>query len=1291
MAEKENLPPNPSPGSDPDQKPIGKTTGPESDDSILDFGIAAPVREGASGIIPLADLPDPQSSPSLVSWTEVIRQHRESAPAPVSDASAAPVQIDSTSDKDLLARIAEEEKAHEPIPTAESAERDTDKLGSVPMVGAEKTGSSVLLDRPVEEGSEQPRSGSAVRFDVGEPPDDAAGAMPSPWADAMIPEAIPVYDASIADQDLPMADVVGPTSEELEFIAALPGAGVSGSAVNFGGEHKSEDIEDIMEGPLVEEGPTTGRSSILDVLVDDDRLEEVGTGRGTSDIVDAAAGTSSGVLSDIDSGLRHAEEALLAAEDIPDAPMAEVEAWADSVDVPASAPAIDVDAERAAEPASAPAIDVDAERAAESVDLYAEGPLTQGITESGTLEMTEAQLEEANRKQQIVESSAIDLSSSPSTSMFDMNLGGSGTAEETVDMSLPESRGSSVQSSMIRPEDLSAQQLPAPPRGRGKAAPAEDEYPATPARGRRTREPAAPSQSRAPQEENELPAEAEAPRKAARSPRAEKAEAPRRRGGGLLLGAFLGILLAAGGIGSAWYLKQLPDPDSVFGDGAAKNKDSGANSDELAKAKKETEEAKKAANDMVVALSKQLKDAGIDDAKPEDGLKKALANKAEAESKWKDANTALDEAVKAKEAAGMEMMAVVEKVKPKKDQKVVDAIQDLLAGKTKAEEEQKKAETAIEAAVKQLKDAGIDDPKLDDGLKKVLAGKTDAETKVKNALAALDKAGVKDPDVTKALAMLITAKDNSDATAKGVRERLEKAKIVPANADQASLFKAVDEAITRGSADAVVKLAAEKKAAEDRAASLDVDLKKTQKEYEAISAKAKNDLAAQKSMYEAKLADVRTPAQVVDVWLPALADKEQSANPAAAIADADLVLKNNASSDADRAKALAVKALALRNQGKLTDARAAFADARKHPGFAKDQAWAKAVAGAADTLENPAAFVGITQPAAAATQQQLIERVESGLKLFDGDKYAKDRARLTAQRSLLKLDANDLAGAFADATEAVKSGAGADGQFALARVLEAQGKFTDAEPLYRDILKAQPEGSTLYRQASLGLARVLLQKIRPAAVPTSTSMLDPESFRGQMAFLLILVADPASAIPPDIQEALKLADALIAQKEFHGYIIRADALAKLGRYNDALAAYSTGIKALKVLPKEYDGVLDRILAQHPALQKPDPNVQPDPSRSLKHYAQGLEFYRAGQFGKAEEQFVAAIREWNKDARYMYYLGLSRLAQGQKKVADEDFKAGALLEMRGLPLPTAITQAFEPVQGNPRAALEVFRP
>jgi tetratricopeptide (TPR) repeat protein len=665
----------------------------------------------------------------------------------------------------------------------------------------------------------------------------------------------------------------------------------------------------------------------------------------------------------------------------------------------------------------------------------------------------------------------------------------------------------------------------------------------------------------------------------------------------------------------------------------------------------------------------------------------------------------LPEALAASLARGDEVLKVVaEKLMPKKDETPAAAIEAVVKAKQKAEDDKKAADGVIASVTKSVKDAGIDEPKVEEGVKKLAA----ADATLKSVASAVDKAGIKEPDAAKAVTGLLAEHD----TLKGVRDRLEKAKVLDANANAAVLLKSVDEAITRGSADAVVKLGTEKKAAEARVEKLTDELDKTKKADAEELAKVKKDdaekLAAskketadQKAAYEAKLANVRTPEQVVNAWVPALADRDRAADPVAATADAELVLKNPAADEVAKAKALAVKALALRNQGKVSEARAAFEEARKAPGFekAKDQPWTKDVARAAEILENPSAFVGIGSDAAPPSPQKLLDLIEGGLKLFPAETHAKDNARLLARRSLLKLEQNDAAGAAADAEAALKGGAGAEAQFALARSLEAQGKLPEAEAAYREVIKA---GKEYAAQAQLGLARVLLQKAvkKPAKEPEASAappVTRAEDLRNELLLLLTLLQPPAepSAVL-EITEALKLADALIAGGEPLGHIIKADALAKLNRYNDALAEYSRGIKGLKVngvkaLPREYDGVLDRILAQHPALQKPDPNLVPDDSLAIKHYSDGLEFYRQGDYKKAEVELVQAIRYDPKDARYHYFLGLTRWREGRHEAAAEDFKAGSLLELRGQPTYRVVNASLERVQGDLRKAVEKYRP
>ena len=62
-----------------------------------------------------------------------------------------------------------------------------------------------------------------------------------------------------------------------------------------------------------------------------------------------------------------------------------------------------------------------------------------------------------------------------------------------------------------------------------------------------------------------------------------------------------------------------------------------------------------------------------------------------------------------------------------------------------------------------------------------------------------------------------------------------------------------------------------------------------------------------------------------------------------------------------------------------------------------------------------------------------------------------------------------------------------------------------------------------------------------------------------------------------------------------------------------------------------------------------------------------------------------------DARYWYFLGLSKWSQGRTAEADADFKKGAEWESRAKPGRRQIGLALERVQGNARQALEDRRP
>jgi tetratricopeptide (TPR) repeat protein len=230
----------------------------------------------------------------------------------------------------------------------------------------------------------------------------------------------------------------------------------------------------------------------------------------------------------------------------------------------------------------------------------------------------------------------------------------------------------------------------------------------------------------------------------------------------------------------------------------------------------------------------------------------------------------------------------------------------------------------------------------------------------------------------------------------------------------------------------------------------------------------------------------------------------------------------------------------------------------------------------------------------------------------------------------------------------------------------------------------------------MALARVLLQSTQaeaPAAPPPAPRPKETRSGRvtqaprplGVLAVLVSLGLQPAPELPPLVpraqREAEKLADEVLAAPAGAvPFDVRAQALAIKGLYTRALTAYVEGLRPY--LPPRYSEGLLRMVRTHPGLSRPDSMLVPDPLLAVRHYAAGLNFYFARNYRSAEKEFLAAIENDSQDARFFYYLGLSRLLQN-KRGAAEDVDQGARLEARGRPAPAAVSAALERVQGPAR--------
>ena len=417
------------------------------------------------------------------------------------------------------------------------------------------------------------------------------------------------------------------------------------------------------------------------------------------------------------------------------------------------------------------------------------------------------------------------------------------------------------------------------------------------------------------------------------------------------------------------------------------------------------------------------------------------------------------------------------------------------------------------------------------------------------------------------------------------------------------------------------------------------------------------------------LKDSRRPEQMLSLWLPLLRDRGRTDLADEAILDAERVLKADAASPADRGRAHAVKGLALRNQGKYDEAKTELEKAKTDLPKGEGE-WQLETDSALLEAAHPAAYFTLMagQYRAEGRNAQALAMLNRALE----SAAPAARAGLLVERGTVRLDAAltrgkgqvaaadpDLAAAQKDAEAAKKDGAA--GAFYLAgRIDEAQGNLDAAVNDYRRAYAAHGAADADGFRYETALARVL--------------MLKPHEGAGQ--------ADP------DVTEALKLAgEVLSARSDEVPFEARAEALAVEGLWTDARNAYVEGIRPH--ISPERAAVLLAVVQGHPALHRPTIMTVADPLEAVKHYAAGLQWYNDHEYDKAEKEFFTAVEHDGQDARYYYYLGLSRLLQGDRD-AYEDFEQGARLERKDRPARAAVSAALERVQGEPRERLNAIR-
>jgi hypothetical protein len=514
--------------------------------------------------------------------------------------------------------------------------------------------------------------------------------------------------------------------------------------------------------------------------------------------------------------------------------------------------------------------------------------------------------------------------------------------------------------------------------------------------------------------------------------------------------------------------------------------------------------------------------------------------------------------------------------------------------------------------------------------------------------------------------------------------------------------------------------------------------------YRAGEATARRE--AELAYYRLREPLVYSPQKMLDQWIPLLEDRDRK--DAAEVAkkaarDAKWVLNLDTKATPEvKAKAKYVLGLVARNQGDYTAAKKYLDDAAK-----VKAPWQQNARGAVKGLTDADAYYQRL-----AKLQTPLDHDRMLADLTAGQKAAPKSGSLYALSSLVRLDKALLGGkvrantpgvaeARKDARAAIAAGAKEEGHYALGRIAEELGDLDEAVANYRVAAKynGRKDLASLYR---LALARVLLQgkpgkgagpkkkgkggkgkkansrrpgrkgaavkhlaraKVyRPGLALRAKSSLSPGAALLVMHALLLAEDDdtegPGVEQNPNVDEAIKLAEEAIRLGDPRGYLIKGRALTQKAQWTRGMMEYLKGLELIakqrgnKEMQLALDG-LRQILEEHPAFKMPDSVKPPQPLLAEKHYSSGLNQYWCRCYAKAEKEFLEAVKFYGQDARYLYFLGLSRLMQAKPAkvgAAYENFRMARRLENEGSPETTEVNAALERVQGNARRVLDRFR-
>jgi hypothetical protein len=423
------------------------------------------------------------------------------------------------------------------------------------------------------------------------------------------------------------------------------------------------------------------------------------------------------------------------------------------------------------------------------------------------------------------------------------------------------------------------------------------------------------------------------------------------------------------------------------------------------------------------------------------------------------------------------------------------------------------------------------------------------------------------------------------------------------------------------------------------------------------------------------------------------------------------------SSPQAKARALYVDALILRNKEDFDAARKALDHSlAAAKGLKGDAALEAAVAQSLKELTDPSAYYlpRVAAKLAMGQGKEALDELNVALKVMpDQPQLLLKRAQATFEiaRASDKLDAETQKKIRDDAEAARKDKTVvAESFYLVGRLDETNRDWPGAEKNYRQAIAAVGDGpaGARYRVA---LAKVL-QRERAAAgeggesdkaggsqesgvlprAGDAHSDLDGFSFTG-VAYEQQDEDDFAAQ--KRLKESMEIANKLIKSDDpktrGEGYMLLGAAQAKLGKRNEGLLNYIKGLEL--VLPGAETQDLAKIVNSHPAFRQSDLAGQINPQMSERHFAKGLEFFWAKKYLDAENEFKKAVTYFSEDARYYYFLGMSRLLQKEREkllLAEYDFELGVQLEIARKPATQAINASLERIQGELRRVLNSKR-